>query len=167
MQRQINYSITPFAFFILLMACSKPDNSTQITMDKEKIKAEVTQAETNLLNLLREGELTKGVAIHLNSPDYRNIWNGESKTYDMLEKRIKKGMENGLKSFDYQVKQREFMFINSENVIETFTAIETDYMNDGSSTTSGLTTISILWQLVDNSWRVAYLHASEIPKTTS
>ncbi len=64
-------------------------------MDKDKIKAEVIRAEENLLNLLRQGELLNGVAIHLNSPDYRNIWNGEIKTYEMLESRIKAGIEKG------------------------------------------------------------------------
>jgi hypothetical protein len=72
-------------------------------MDNEKIKSEVMQAETNLLTALREGELLKGVSMHLNSPDYRNIWNGEIKTYDMLEARIKMGIEKGLKSIDYKV----------------------------------------------------------------
>ncbi|QQS29922.1 MAG: hypothetical protein IPM47_02910 [Sphingobacteriales bacterium] len=133
-------------------------------MEKDKIIEEVIQAEQNLLNLLRQGELMRGVAIHLHSPDYRNIWNGEIKTYEMLENRIKAGIENGLQSFDYQVKERDFLIINAENVIETFTAVETDYLKDGSTSTSGLTAISILWQLVSNKWRLAYLHASELPK---
>ena len=136
-------------------------------MDKEKIKSEVIQAETNLLNLLKQGELMKGVAVHLNSPDYRNIWNGEIKTYDMLVQRIKTGIENGLKSFDYQVKDRDFLYINDWNVVETFTAVETDFMKDGGKTTSGLTAISILWKLIDNNWRLVYLHASELSKETS
>jgi hypothetical protein len=150
---------------LLLSACNNSDNKqNQTTMDKEKIKTEVIKAEENLLNLLREGKLMEGVAIHLNSANYRNIWNGEIKTYDILEQRIKAGMAAGLKSFDYQVKQREFMFINDDNVIETLTATETDYMQDGTSATSGVTAISILWQLADNKWRLAYLHASELPK---
>jgi hypothetical protein len=135
-----------------------------MTMDKEKLKSEVIKAEENLLSLLRQGKLMEGVAIHLNSPDYRNIWNGEIKTYEMLHQRIKAGMEAGLKSFDYQVKERDFLFINSDNVIETFTATETDYMKDGSSIISELTAITILWQRIDNTWRLAFLHASELPK---
>ena len=148
----------------LLHVPIESSNYQLTVMDNEKIKAEVIQAEENLLNLLRQGELLNGVAIHLNSPDYRNIWNGEIKTYSMLENRIKAGIEKGLKSFDYQVQERAFLLINAANVLETFTAIETDYMKDGSSMTSGLTAISILWQLVDNEWRLAYLHASELPK---
>jgi len=133
-------------------------------MDKSKIKSEVMQAETNLLTALRQGELMKGVSIHLNSPDYRNIWNGEIKTYEMLETRIKMGIEKGLKSIDYKVQSRDFGFINTDNVLETLTATETTTMADGNSATSGLTAVSILWQRIDNNWRLGYLHASELPK---
>lgn len=133
-------------------------------MDNEKIKSEVMQAETNLLTALREGKLLKGVSMHLNSPNYRNIWNGEIKTYDMLEARIKMGIEKGLKSIDYKVQSRDFDFINSDNVLETLTATETTAMADSSSATSGITAITILWQRIDNNWRLGYLHASELPK---
>jgi hypothetical protein len=133
-------------------------------MDNPKLRSEVMQAETNLLTALREGELLKGVSMHLNSPDYRNIWNGEIKTYDMLEARIKMGIEKGLKSIDYAVHSRDFSFINSDLVVETLTATETTTMGDGSSATSGLTAITILWQRIDNRWRLGYLHASELPK---
>ena len=133
-------------------------------MDNETIQSDVMQAETNLLTALRDGELLKGVSMHLNSPDYRNIWNGEIKTYDMLEARIKMGIEKGLKSIDYKVQSRDFSFINSDLVIETLTATETTTMRDGSSATSGITAITILWQRIGDNWRLAYLHASELPK---
>src|SRR3989344_8750479 len=133
-------------------------------MDIVKIKSEILQAENQLLTALRSGELIKGVSMHLDSPDYRNIWNGEIKTYDMLKTRIKKGMEKGLKSIDYNVQSRDFIFINNDNVLETVTATETTSMKDGSSVTSGVTAISIFWQRIDNNWRLGYLHASELPK---
>ena len=133
-------------------------------MDYEKLKSEVMQAENDLLTALREGELLKGVSMHLNSPDYRNIWNGEIKTYDMLEARIKMGIEKGLKSIDYGVQNRDFSFINSDLVLETLTATETTTMRDGSSATSGITAVTILWQRIDNKWWLGYLHASELPK---
>ena len=133
-------------------------------MNKEIIKSEVMQAETNLLTALRDGELLKGVSMHLNSPDYRNIWNGEIKTFDMLEARIKAGLEKGLKSIDYNVQNRDFGFINADNVVETLTVTETTTMGDGSSTTSGITAVTILWQRIYNHWRLGYLHASELPK---
>ena len=149
---------------ITIIACQTNSNNQNNTMDKEKIKSEVMQAENNLLSALREGELMKGVSMHLNSPGYRNIWSGEIKTYDMLEARIKMGMEKGLKIIDYKVKSRDFNIINSDNVLETLTATETTIMADGTSATSGQTAVSILWQRVDNVWKLGYLHASELPK---
>ncbi len=133
-------------------------------MNKETLRSEVMEAETNLLTALREGELLKGVSMHLNSPDYRNIWDGEVKTYDMLEARIKVGLEKGLKSIDYKVHSRDFNFINSDNVLETLSITETTTLRDGSSATSGITAVTILWQRINNTWRLGYLHASELPK---
>jgi hypothetical protein len=158
-------TLTAIILTTLFVACqSTPNNSNNNTMDKDKLKSEVMQAETNLLTALRQGELMKGVSIHLNSPDYRNIWNGEIKTYETLEARIKMGMEKGLKSIDYKVESRDFNFINADNVLETLTATETTTMSDGNAATSGLTAITILWQRIDNTWRLGYLHASELPK---
>ena len=131
---------------------------------QEKIKTEVIQAEKSLLLALRQGELLTGVAMHLNSPDYRNIWNGEIKTYQMLESRIKMGIGKGLVSIDYQVQGRDFDLINEDTVLETLTATETTTMKDGTSVTSNLTAISILWQRINNVWRLGYLHASELSK---
>jgi hypothetical protein len=62
------------------------------------------------------------------------------------------------------VESRDFNFINAENVLETLAATETTTMSDGNAATSGLTAISILWQRIDNTWRLGYLHASELPK---
>ena len=145
-------------------ACHTNSNKENQTMDKEKIKTEIMQAEELLTTALRNGDLMKGVSMHLNSPDYRNIWNGEIKTYDVLKTRIKMGIEHGLKSIDYKIQSRDFNFINAENVLETATLTETTSMQDGSSSASGTTAISILWQRINNEWKLGYLHASELPK---
>lgn len=159
------YKLPTILILLFFIACQPTPNHSNINvMDQEKLKSEVIQAETALLAALRQGELMKGVAIHLNAPGYRNIWNGEIKTYEMLEARIKTGIEKGLKSIDYQVQHRDFNIINSDNVLETLTAIETSTMADGTAATSGLTAISILWQRIDNNWRLGYLHASELPE---
>ena len=103
---------------------------------QEKIKTEVLQAENSLLLALKKGDLLTGVAMHLNSPSYRNIWNGEIKTYQMLKSRIKMGIKKGLVSIDYHVQSRDFNFVNVDTVLETLTATETTTMKDGTSTTS-------------------------------
>lgn len=135
-----------------------------MTIDKEKIRTEILTAEDSLVSALRKGDLIKGVSMHSDDPDYRNIWNGEVKTYDVLKSRISKGIENGLLSIDYQVKTRDFKIINSENVLETLYAIETTNLKDNKSITSGQTAITILWQKSNDTWKLGYLHASELPK---
>ena len=124
---------------------------------------EVLQAENELLNALRSGELLKGVAIHLDSPDYRNIWSGELKTHTQLRSRIEAAIRAGLVSIDYQVSDRELYVLDGLNVLNTLTAIETTHMSNGQATSSPPTIISMLWRKLDGKWRLAYLHASEVP----
>jgi hypothetical protein len=150
---------------MVLISCqTTPNNSNHNTMEKGKIKAEIMEAECNLFTVLRHGELIKAVSMHINSPDYRQIWNGQVMNYKDLETRVKTGIEKGLKSYIYQVQNRDFNFINGDNVLETLSVFETTIMADGSSTTSRLTAVTILWQHFDNKWRIGYVHGSELPK---
>ena len=102
--------------------------------------------------------------MHLNSPEYRNIWNGEMKTYSELSARIAAAMQKGLASIDYQVASRDLSVLDESNVMATLVATETTHMNTGESKTSGSTIISILWRKIDGKWRLGYLHASEEPQ---
>jgi hypothetical protein len=76
-----------------------------------EIETQVIQAENDLLGSLRSGDLARGVGMHLNSPEYRNIWNGEMNTYSELSTRIATAMEKGLLSLEYQVASREMPFL--------------------------------------------------------
>ena len=127
------------------------------------IESEVLQAENALLGYLRNAEVLKGVSMHLNSPGYRNIWNGEVKTYDDLRSRIATAIDNGLASIDYQVASRDISILDSSKVLVTLEATETTHMKNGDSKTSAITVISILWRKIDGKWWVGYLHASEEP----
>lgn len=127
------------------------------------IETQVLQAETDLLDALRSGDLMRGVAMHLNTPEYRNIWNGEMKTFDQLSAQIAAGIEKGLSSIDYQAASREMFIVDESNVLATLVATETTHMKSGESMTSGATVISILWRKIDGAWRLGYLHASEEP----
>jgi len=102
--------------------------------------------------------------MHLNAPEYRNIWNGEMKTYSELSTRIAAAREKGLASIDYQVASREMFILDESNVMATLVATETTRMNTGEAKTSGSTIISILWRKIDGKWRPGYLHASEEPQ---
>jgi len=128
------------------------------------IETQVIQAENDLLGSLRSGDLARGVGMHLNAPEYRNIWNGEMKTYSELSTRIAAAREKGLASIDYQVASREMFILDESNVMATLVATETTRMKTGESKTSGRTIISILWRKIDGKWRLGYLHASEEPQ---
>ncbi len=128
------------------------------------IETQVIQAENELLSSLRRGELMKGVAMHLNAPEYRNIWNGESKTFSELSARIAKAMEMGLASIDYQVARREMFVLAPATVMATLVATETTHMQNGTAKTSANAIISILWRKIEGEWRLGYLHASEEPQ---
>ena len=130
----------------------------------EEIRRQVIQAEAELLDALRYGELIRGVGMHLNSPDYRNIWNGEMKTYAELHSRISAAMEKGLRSIDYQVASREIAILDDSNVMTTLEARETTHMENGDAETSGKTIVSILWRKLNGKWWLGYLHASEEPQ---
>src|SRR3989337_75156 len=129
-----------------------------------EIEMQVTQAENDLLGSLRSGDLARGVGMHLNAPEYRNIWNGEMKTYSELSTRIAAAREKGLASIDYQVASREMFILDESNVMATLVATETTRMNTGESKTSGSTIISILWRKIDGKGWLGYLHGSGEPK---
>jgi len=129
-----------------------------------EIETQIIQAEHDLLGSLRSGDLARGVGMHLNVPEYKNIWNGEMKTYSELSTRIVMAMEKGLSSIDYQVASREMFILDESNVMATLVATETTYMKTGESKTSGTTIISILWRKIEGKWRLGYLHASEEPQ---
>ena len=129
-----------------------------------EIEMQVTQAENDLLGSLRSGDLARGVGMHLNAPEYRNIWNGEMKTYSELSTRIAAAREKGLASIDYQVASREMFILDESNVMATLVATETTRMTTGESKTSGRTIISILWRKIDGKWWLGHLHASEEPQ---
>lgn len=134
-------------------------------MDKEKIKSEIIQAETELLTAYREGEFIKALHMEVNSPDFRCIINGIISDYETLEARYKKVVsENTLKSLDYTVESRHFNFINADNVLVTLTVNLTTTMSDGNTLTKGPTAETILWQRINNNWLLGYYHASDIPK---
>lgn len=128
------------------------------------IEMQVIQAENELLGSLRSGDLMKGVGMHLNSPEYRNIWNGDMKTFNELSARIGMAKERGLSSIDYQVSSRDMFILDEANVMATLVATETTHMNTGETKTSGRTIISILWRKIGGKWWLGYLHASEEPQ---
>ncbi len=161
--------LTILTFVILTMVITScktnHNNSKNNTMDKEKIKSEIIQTETNLITLYKQGEFMKALSIDLNSPDFRCIKNGKIETYEALETRYKKMVdEKRLKNMDYKVASRDFNFINADNVLVTLSINLTIIMSDGNTLMQGPIAETILWQRIDNNWQLGYYHASELPK---
>lgn len=132
-------------------------------MNKEKIKAEIEQTLNQLLDTYRQGDFMKALSIEVESPDFRAIVNGRIDNYLTLAERYKKYSEEKLfKSMDYQIESQDFNFINAENVLTTLKVKLTTTLNDGTIITKPLAE-TILWQRIENNWRLGHYHATEIP----
>lgn len=157
-------TIMALMLMTLIMACQTNSNPTNPieTMDKDQILKQVMDAEAQVLSALREGDMSLNV--HLNSPDYRNISNGEILTYETHKARAESWAELGIKSYDFEVQNRDFNIINEANVIETMSGKATLKKADGSSLPPNFTVFTFLWQYVDGTWKFGYLHSSSPPK---
>ena len=157
-------TLIPFIATIFLLACQSNSNNTKDNkMDKEKIKAEIVQTLNQLLDTYRQGDFMKALAIEVESPDFRAIVNGKIDNYSTLTERYKKLTAGKLvKSMDYQIETQDFNFINADNVLTTLKVKLITTMNDGTINTKPLAE-TILWQRIDNKWKLGHYHATEIP----
>ena len=149
---------------LVFFSCqTKPNNSKNNTMDKEKIKSEIIQTENELLKTYRQGDFMKALAIEVESPDFRAIVNGRIDNYSTLSERYKKvAAEKLVKSMDYQIENQDFNFINADNVLVTLKVKLVTTMSDGNVSSKPLAE-TILWQRIDNVWKLGHYHATEIP----
>lgn len=155
--------VTIIATLVFCSCQTTTNNSNNNLMDKEKIKSEIIQTENNLLETYRQGDFMKALNIEVESPDFRAIVNGRIDNYSTLAERYKKISDGKLvKSLDYQIENQDFNFINSDNVLVTLKVKLTTTMNDGMAITKPLAE-TILWQRIENKWRLGHYHATEIP----
>jgi hypothetical protein len=159
-----NLPLITIAATLVLSSCQTPsNNANNNTMDKEKIKSEIIQTENELLKTYRQGDFLKALTIEVESPDFRAIVNGRIDNYSTLAERYKKVAADKLvKSLDYQIENQDFNFINSDNVLVTLKVKLTTTMSDGTAITKPLAE-TILWQRIDNKWKLGHYHATEIP----
>ena len=154
----ISIILTTFIF-----ACQTSSNKENQTMDKEKIKSEIIQTENELLETYRQGDFMKALAIEVESPDFRAIVNGRIDNYSTLSERYKKvAAEKLVRSMDYQIETQDFNIINADNVLVTLRVKLVTTMSDGNVSSKPLTE-TILWQRIDNLWKIGHYHATEIP----
>ena len=158
--------ITIIATLVFCSCQTTSNNSNNNTMDKEKIKSEIIQTENDLLETYRLGDFMKALAIEVESPDFRAIVNGRIDNYSTLAERYKKVTADKLiKSMDYQIENQDFNFINADNVLVTLKVKLLTTMSDGNVISKPLAE-TILWQRIENKWRLGHYHATEIPSET-
>ena len=159
-----NLTIVIIISAILFYSCqTKTNNSNNNIMDKEKIKSEIIQTENSLLETYRKGDFMKALAIEVESPDFRAIVNGRIDNYSTLSERYKKvAADKIIKSMDYQIEDQNFNFINADNVLVTLKVKLSTTMSDGNVSSKPLAE-TILWQRIDNVWKLGHYHATEIP----
>jgi hypothetical protein len=160
-----NFTLIAIVATLVFFSCqTKPNNSNNDTMDKEKIKSEIIQTENELLETYRQGDFMKALAIEVESPDFRAIVNGRIDNYSTLSERYKKvAAEKLVRSMDYQIETQDFNFINADNVLVTLKVKLVTTMSDGNVSSKPLAE-TILWQRIDNVWKLGHYHATEIPK---
>ena len=155
--------ITIIATLVFCSCQTKPNNSNNNAMDKEKIKSEIIQTENDLLETYRQGDFMKALTIEVESADFRAIVNGRIDNYSTLAERYKKITADKLvKSIDYQIENQDFNFINADNVLVTLKEKLVTTMIDGNVISKPLAE-TILWQRIENKWRLGHYHATEIP----
>ena len=159
-----NLPLIAIAATLVLFSCQTPsNNANNNTMDKEKIKCEIIQTENELLETYRQGDFLKALTIEVESPDFRAIVNGRIDNYSTLSERYKKVATDKLvRSMDYQIESQDFNFINADNVLVTLKVKLVTTMSDGNVSSKPLAE-TILWQRIDNKWKLGHYHATEIP----
>jgi len=109
---------------------------------------------------VHEGKISDAFAQHINSPGYKNIHNGDIRTYSKMDTVLKNNLAKGIKAYDYQIGYRDFMIIDNSNVLETIFAKRT-VISDSANVQSSLEdAMSILWRKENGKWSISYLHSS-------
>jgi len=148
-----------FAGFILIFsACKAPTKSPII--DSARLIKEVTRSETNLFSLSKEGKINEAFAMHDSSLAYKNIVDGVSRTHNQMDSIIKNFALKNVKGLEYNVSKRDFMIIDSSNVLETVEANRKLINITGNIVENKPAILSILWTNNNSKWIVSYLHSS-------
>lgn len=133
-------------------ATAKPDDAT--------LTKEVTESETKLFSLLKEGKIEEAFAMHCNTASYKNIADGNCRTHAEMDAALKDRTSKGIKAYDYSVAKRDFLIIDATNVLETVEGNRKFISVNDSITEDKNITLSILWTKDNTNWKIAYLNGS-------
>lgn len=149
----------PYSFLFLLSACNTSTNQDK-PLDKDNILQQVKSTEANLFNLLKKGNIEQAFALHDNQQSYKNIADGYTRTYTQMDSVLKANSSKGLKSYDYEIQNRDFIVIDNKTTLETIegTRIVKDTAN--AIIEKRAVTMSLLWTKTNDMWKLGYLHSS-------
>ena len=148
-----------FLFLIFLVSCNSKDQENK-SINKEQIIEEVKSTEQTLFQLLKNGKIDQAFALHNNSSVYKNISEGYARTYEQMDSTLKANSLKGIKTYDYEFTNRDFMVIDENNALET---LEGDKILKGNADSiiekKGII-MSLLWTKANTKWVLNYLHSS-------
>ncbi len=144
------------AFSFMMYSCKQSKND----IDKTALEDEVAKSESLLFSFLHEGKINDVLAMHINNAEYKNIFNGDARSYSKMDSVFKTRKANGIKAYNYQVDKRDFMIIDKECVLETIWGVSTVVSDSVNLNSSSPNIVTFLWKKVDNKWMIAYIHGS-------
>lgn len=150
-----NIQILISAIIIFLSSCC-----CDCEKDKTDPIAAVQKSEEQLFTLLKNGKIEEAFAMHLNNEKYKNIVDGQARSFLEMGSALKSEERKDIKAYNYNVSKRDFLLIDDKNVLETAEAERKLINQQDSIINSRMVTLSILWSKSDSTWKVAYMHSS-------
>lgn len=151
--------IIVMCFVIFTAACKNTPTPKKI-IDKEAITKEVTESEKQMFSLFKSGKISDAFARHRNTPDYRNIVNGNCRTFMQMDSTFKNNSLNNIKAYEYEVLERDFLIIDNANVIETIKSNRKLISKTDSIIETKQSILSLFWTKENSAWNVSYIHSS-------
>lgn len=142
-----------------LISCNPKVNENE-NLDNDQILKEVQSTEQNLFELLKEGKIDQAFSLHDNNPNYKNISEGYTRTYEQMDSTLKANSIKGIKSYDYEFNNRDFMVFDNNNALETLEGNKIIKGNSDSTIEKRAIIMTLLWTRFENKWKLRYLHSS-------
>ena len=145
---------------MLIMSACKSSTEIKTNVSTATLIKEVTDSEVNLFSLLKSGKINEAFAMHSADSTYKNIVDGISRTHAQMDSVLKSNTSKNVKAYDYNVSTRNFLIVDSTNVLETVEANRKLISKTDSEIENRPVVLSILWTKNNSKWIVSYLHSS-------
>ena len=152
------YIVSLVTSFLFVLSCNNEGENSKII--KNDIIMEVTEAEKILFEDLRQGRIKDAMKFHLNDTNYVNIVNGVRRTYSQLDTALQNDLSKGVTGYNYKVNDRDFIIIDSSNVLETID-LNREIMSEKNINAEDKNVVmSLLWTKQTGAWKIKHLHSS-------